>query len=61
MIVTNVNDSATTNASYESTIYAFSKANRVKSAIGNKGTFDKYSDNLHESFIKYSIIFSRHK
>ena len=51
VIVTNVNDSATTKSSHESTIYAFPKANQVKSAIGNKGTFDKDSDNLHENFI----------
>lgn len=49
VIISNVNDSATTNASHISTVFAFPKANQVKSAIGNNGTFDSKSDNLHES------------
>lgn len=48
VIVKNVNDSATTNASHASVIYAFPKPNQVKSAIGNKGSFSKDSDELHE-------------
>lgn len=49
VIIKNVNDSATTSASHASVVYAFPKPNQVKSAIGNKGTFSKDSDELHES------------
>lgn len=49
VFVKNVVDSATTSSSHASVIYAFPKSNQIKSAIGNKGTFDKDSDHIHES------------
>lgn len=49
VIIKSVKDGATTGSQIPSTIYAFPKPNQIKSAIGNKGTFDKDSDHIHES------------